>query len=142
MSIFNLYHDAALTNPIESGDPLVTEHNADGSTGRVDVLVYFGSPDATKQAQANSDPGVDQIVLSIADADGANGHDPTVIKLATTQAGLDAATPGAPLNLGTTVQGGAANAVPVWVGVTEGAQSVTNWSDLSLQTNQLKVTAI
>ena len=100
MSIFNLYHDAALTNPIEAGDPLVTEHNADGSTGRVDVLVYFGSPDATKQAQANSDPGV-------------------VPRLS-----------------------GAANAVPVWVGVTEGAQSVTNWSDLSLQTNQLKVTAI
>jgi hypothetical protein len=141
MSIFKLYHDAGLTNPVEAGDPLVTEHNADGSTGNVDTHLYFGSDDATKQAQASSNPGVDQIALSIADT-AANGHANTVMKLATSQAALDAAVAGAALNLGVTVPGGAANKVDVWVRVNEGAQSVTNWSDLELQTNELKVTAL
>ncbi|PLX49106.1 MAG: hypothetical protein C0613_08265 [Desulfobulbaceae bacterium] len=142
MGIFNLYHDSGLTNPVEAGDPLVTEHNADGSTGAVDVQLFFGSDDDTKNAEADSNPGVDQIELSIVDGDGANGHEPTVMALALSQAGLDAAVPGAPVDLGTSVAGGVAAAIPVWVRVTEGVQEVANWADLSLQTNQLKITAV
>jgi len=142
MSLYNLYHDANLTNPVEAVDPLVTEHNADGSTGNVDTHLYFGCPTASLQAQASSDPGVDDIMLSIADAIPGNSHAKTVIKLASTQLGLATAVAGDPLNIGITVLSGAANKVDVWVRVNEGAQPVVNWTDLSLETNELKVTAV
>lgn len=45
-------------------------------------------------------------------------HPITEVKLATTEAGLDSATGGAALNIGTTILSGATNAVEVWVRVT------------------------
>lgn len=53
-------------------------------------------------------------------------HQTTEVKLATTQVGLDAAVAGAPLTVGTSVLGGAANAYEFWMRVTN---AVTNVSD-------------
>jgi|GEM_PF-5774518 len=140
MSTFALFYDANLTQPVTTGTELTTEHNADGSTGNVDVHLYFGSADGTKKAQAASNPGTDQITLTVTDSNPGNGHAATVMKLAAAQGGLGAA--GQSLNIGTQVLGGSANALSVWVRVNEGAQDVANWSDLGITSNQLKITAV
>lgn len=64
----------------------------------------------------------------------AQKHATTEIKLALTAAGLDAATAGAALNLGTTINGGVANAVEINVRVTNAVSAVSNnedWEELS-----------
>jgi hypothetical protein len=51
-------------------------------------------------------------------------HEISELKLALTQAGLTAATPGAPLNLGNTILGGVANAVEFWLRKTNAVTTV------------------
>lgn len=51
-------------------------------------------------------------------------HETTELKLALTQGGLAAATPGAPLDLGTTILGGVANAVEFWLRKTNAVTTV------------------
>lgn len=62
MGTFNLFADASLTDPL---DPLATSHNIDGSNDPQDVHAYFGSPTSGRRARANSNPGTDQITVSI-----------------------------------------------------------------------------
>jgi hypothetical protein len=171
MGTFNLFADASLTDPL---DPNISAHNIDGSNDPQDVHAYVGSPNAAKRLRAASNPGTDQLVLTIvqrtaqwqanhayltgdlvrpttgndneyiyeAQDDGTshastepswpttvgnqvvdNGvtwecvrkrHRPTEVKLATTQGGLAGATPGASLNLGTSISGGTGAKVDVW----------------------------
>ena len=56
----------------------------------------------------------------------AQTHEPTEIKLALTLAGLDTATTGAPLSLGTEIEGGSANAVEIHVRITNAVSTVSN----------------
>lgn len=170
---FKLYTDSNLTTEY-SGISQFT-HQTDLSDNPQDIVLYFGSTNATRRLEANSNPGVDNITLTPTDTlpewvtatayalddqveptvdntyvyrcttagtsggteptwptvvgstvtDGtvvwtcyAKNHQPTEIKLATTSAGLNTATAGAALSLGTTIAGGSANAVEVHVRVT------------------------
>lgn len=63
MASFGFYSDAALTVPLTTWSRF---HTTDGALDPVDKQIWFGSTDGAKQAQAASNPGVDQIVLSIA----------------------------------------------------------------------------
>lgn len=167
---FDFYDDAALT--ILSSDVYSYQAKSDLSDGFHDVVKYFGCPLLNKKLQAQSNPGVDNIILTptyilpswqqshaytvgqsvipispngyryevvTAGSSGStqpvwgtvlNGttNDGTVvwrlvaedspiseIKLATTQSGLNAATPGNPLVIGTEIMSGPANAVSVWI---------------------------
>lgn len=56
----------------------------------------------------------------------ANRHELTEIKLALTNGGLAAATPGAALNLGATINSGSANQVEVHIRVTNTVTQVSN----------------
>lgn len=62
MPSFQFYADPGLTTPLATW---VRAHQTDGSLDPVDKQIWFGSPDGTKQAQAASNPGVDQITVSI-----------------------------------------------------------------------------
>jgi len=75
----------------------------------------------------------------------ANTHEPTEIKLASTVAGLDSATAGAALSLGTTILGGSANAVEVNVRITNAVTTVSSNLDqpeLSLFLNSVIETQV
>lgn len=62
MPSFQFYADPGLTTPLATW---VRAHQTDGSLDPVDKQIWFGSPDGSKKAQAASNPGVDQITVSI-----------------------------------------------------------------------------
>ena len=130
MANLKFYTDSALLTELSSA--VIIEQNVDGSTGDVDGVVYLGSVVAGKSYQADSDPGVDSLILTIADADpSAITPLPADLKIATTNAGLAAAVAGAPLDLGLTIQGGEANRVEVHYRMATPAAPVADYSDLS-----------
>lgn len=131
---FQLFADAQLTNPLTS----LTATHLVGSGSAVDQRVFFGSAESNVKVQVASDPGVADILLSIADADPGAGHEPSAVRLATTQAGLDSATPGQALNLGPEVLSGEANAVEVWIRRIDETGEVGLSSELSLETQTLE----
>ena len=133
---FKLYTDSALTS--EFSGTLQTTHNTTGSTGRVDSVLYLGSVAASKTLEADSDPGVDQITLTVADTTPASGHEVAEVKLALSQAGLDGATGGAALNLGLSVLSGVPGALPVWIGIEAAYLTVGVSTELSIDTNVLR----
>lgn len=105
-----------------------------------DYVLYFGTNTASRQVQASSDPGVDQIVLTIADANVSTGHPATDVKLALSAAGLDSAVAGASLNLGLTLTSAAALAVYIRLTDSTGAAAGVD-TDLSITFNSIIETA-
>jgi hypothetical protein len=105
------FSDAALTVPVTT---LTFVHAIDDSLPFVKQRLYLGSPDATKYFQAASDPGVDDIEVSLTDPDGGDGFLTTHVKIAASSLLLDTATPGAAYVVGTQIDGGAGNGEEVW----------------------------
>jgi hypothetical protein len=136
---FGFYHDSALTTPIGTGDE--ADFNVIG-TGYADLQIWFGSTATDRRARATSDPGTDQITVTPTDADAITGLATSAVKLATSQAGLTAATAGAALEIGTQVLSGSANAFPFWVRVTSPTDTPAVHLDLSLVTNDLTDSAV
>lgn len=133
MATFKVYNDANLTS--EFTGLLTANQNVDGSTGMQKFQKWIGSVASGKTLQAESNPGVAQIVLSIVDAAAGSGHPSTDISLALTSVGLDSATPGASLNLGTSILSGVANAKEIWIGMEDSTGVVGTSTELSVQTN-------
>ena len=132
---FGFFQDAALTTPLAS---LAFVGSANVGAASVVQTVYFGSPTAGMKVQATSNPGVDQISVSVTESAPAAGHPTTDIKLATTSGGLATATAGAALNLGTSLQSGVANAVPIWVQLTDSTHAIQSHdTELGLTLNGL-----
>lgn len=131
---FKFYSDAALTTEITA--PLAFSQATPSPTASVKT-VYLGSVASGKTAGAASDPGVDQIVVSVVDSASGSGSPATDIKLALTSGGLASATAGAPLNVGTQILSGSANAVSIYIRVLDSTGSVGTHTDLSLETNYM-----
>lgn len=127
----DFYSDAGLTTPYSRVDAV---QSTDGAAPAVDSVLYLGSTAVAKQFQANSDPGIDQIVVSIANTGGSPAN--TAIRLALTSGGLDSATPGASLNVGTEILSGSENAIAVHVRIDAPALTAGNYDNLSLETNE------
>lgn len=126
MSTFAWYSDAGLTAPLTRAD------FTRGSTAEpVDKVVYFGSTSTDKQLQSSVTPGTDPLQVTVSDAAG-GGVAVGDIKLALSSIGLDSATGGAALNIGTTILSGSANAVPVFVRLTSALTTIGNYDDVSL----------
>ena len=138
MASLDLYLDAALTTP--AAVPLVFQQDDQGSIAPHQRQFFVGSNDAGALFEALSAPGVDPITLSITDDAPGSGQAAGDIKLASTQAGLTTATPGAALGLGTSISAGPAGAQEVWVqwDDTTGVQGTD--LNLSLGLNAIKVT--
>jgi hypothetical protein len=134
---FAFFHDSSLTQEVSSGNPITATQDTTNTLGPVDKQLWFGSTTASVKARAKSSPGVDQITVSIADANAGTGEPTTSIKLATSQAGLPAATAGAALNLGTQVLSGSANAITLWLRIDDATLTAGSYTDLSLVTNNL-----
>ena len=62
MSTFAFYADASLTTPLTT---LTTQHLTDASTDPIDAQIWLGSTASGKQLRAASNPGTDQVALTI-----------------------------------------------------------------------------
>lgn len=129
---FNFYQDSGLTTIVDVGTEIAVTQKDDGSSPPVDRVVYLGSNDVAKKLVAASNPGVDPMVVYF-------GHDTTLtdlLRLATTSGGLDTATPGAGLNIGTQVLSGVANALPIHIRFDfDPPMAIGEYSDLTLTIN-------
>lgn len=136
MSTWQFYADAGLTTPLTQGG--VTQIS---NGPAVDSLIYFGSTAAGTKLQAATDPGVDPVTLEALDSAPATGIAATALRFALSAAGLDSATPGAALVLGTTLLSGAVNAVPVFVRTDSGIATPGTYADLALRVADVVETA-
>lgn len=140
MATFQYYTDANLTTPKVGA--LAVSEAFDGSTGPIDTVLYLGSTNSGRVLQAASNPGTDQVTVTVTDSASGSGQPAGIVKLATTQGGLAAATPGASLNLGATINGGVAGAKAIWVRIDitlpGGNATLGTYTDLSLVTNNLQ----
>jgi len=110
--IAHVFKDAALQQAFDDASDTIGGSAVNGAS--YDGVFYVGSTDDQVTIQAESDPGVDPLQVSINDQNVGSGIEASHVKLATSQAGLSGATGGAALSLGTSIPGGVANAVPVW----------------------------
>jgi hypothetical protein len=139
---FQFFHDSALTQPVTSGNPIAATQASDNSLAAVDKQLWFGSTTASVKAQAASNPGVDAIVISPSDTNGATGLTTSHLKLAATQSALTAATAGASLNIAATVNSGSGSAYTFWVRIDAPAIAAGAYTDLGLTTNELVESAV
>jgi hypothetical protein len=135
---FGFFFDSALTQPVSSGDPIPFSFEGAGSG---DVQLWFGSLTSSVKVQATSNPGTDSITITPTDSDSGTGEPNTAIKLATSQGALTAATAGASLAIGTTINSSTGSAFPFWARITNALTTVGVYTDLSLATNDLTETA-
>lgn len=105
------FNDAALTVPVTT---LTFIHAIDDSLPFVKQRVFLGSPTGTSTFQAASNPGVDDIEVSISDPNLPDGFDFDMVKVAASSLALDSAIPGDPFVIGPQILGGAGNGVEVW----------------------------
>lgn len=106
-----------------------------GSNGKGYFLVGWHL--AGEVLEADSDPGIDPIAVSINDSAPGGGVEASHLKLALSEAGLAAAVAGDPLNLGAAINSGAAGAVKVhvqWDNSTGGLPS----TEISLQLSAIR----
>lgn len=136
MATFKFYNDSALTSEITGF--VTATLNVDGSTGTFTKQVFLGSTASGKTLQAESNPGVDNISISVVDAAPGTGHPASDVKLATTSGGIAGATPGAALTVGTSVLSGVGNKFEFWIGITDSTGVVGTSTELSLTTNLLR----
>lgn len=120
-----IYADPGLTALADPVDLIQAEGGA-----AADFLVYLGNPVASRKLQKGSAPGVDAVTLALEDSAGGSGLATTVIRLAITAPALASATPGAALEVGTTLLSGVAGAVPIFVRVDVGAAADGEYTDL------------
>jgi len=143
---FKIFSDAALTT--EQVGNLVATQNADSSTPPIEFQLWFGSlgsagaDTADRKVQADSDPGVDAVELTVVDSAPGSGHEATEVKLALTQGGLAGAVAGDPLSLGVTVTSSIANATEFWVQVDDATGVVGTSTELSVDTVLLRETDV
>lgn len=135
---WGFYADAGLTVPLVGGATII---DGDGYTDR---LIYFGSPAAGKKLEAASAPGTDAIAVG-PDYNGSftvGEADISHIKLALSAVGLDSATAGAPIVVGTTLYSGSGGAVPIYVRSSELTLGPSVSDGLELRTNGLAESAV
>lgn len=145
---FGLFHDAALTQPINSGNPIAVSQDSDLSLPPTDKVVYFGSAAAAKKVQDATAPGVTPITVSPVSVGSGPGPATTEIKLALSSGGLASAVAGAGLEIGTTINSGVGNAIPIYMRQTSVVTGVGVYPDsmvpnkgIELRTQQLGETA-
>ncbi|MGC9185205.1 MAG: hypothetical protein ACP5GC_07140 [Thiomonas sp.] len=132
------YKDQFLTQPV--GATQLNFERAVGG-GPVDQLLYLGSAQENRRFVAD-DGG--QIVVSVYDADPSNASrfHASALRLALTQAGLDTATDGAPLQVGMQINSGMYAVVHVWVRFSGTSSTPMTGDNLSLVTNVVREYAV
>lgn len=127
------YSDSALTTIIDGAAPLTFTPTVLNATPAPQQQIWIGSPTVGKEHRRKTLPGTNQLVLSVVDSNGATDEEVTDVKLALTEGGLATAVAGDPLDLGTSILSGVANAVSVWVEIGDSSGAVGTYTDISLK---------
>lgn len=135
MDAIAFYHDAALTQPVSTSNPILSIQTTAQNDPVVQQL-WLGALDGITLRESTN-PGVNPIQISIVDALAGSGETTAAVKLALTQAGLATAVAGDPLSVGTELVGGAANAIPFWISLDDVTGVRGDYDDLSLLTSDL-----
>lgn len=135
---FSFFADSALTTPVDFR--VAIRQALGGAPG--DICVWFGSPNAAAVCEVDTAPGVDPILVSLVNATPGSGSPTSDVRLALSAGGLNGATPGAALALPVAVQGGAAEAVAVYVRVSNTLATPGQRDNLSLITQTLRETTL
>jgi len=136
-----LYDDAAGTS--EVGASLVITHETDLSDNPQDFQLWYAEVDEDTgdngifTYEASSNPGVDQISISIGDTAPGSGHEAAEITLGLTAGDLATNTAGASLDIGTSFLSGASNAETFYMRVENAVTTVSNSLELSVARNAL-----
>jgi hypothetical protein len=125
MATWGWYSNASLTTELTQLEARTLPYT--------DFRLWYGAPETGTKIEATSDPGVDDLVISIADSDVGTGQETTAVQLADSLAGLDTAVAGDPLTIGTSLLSGSANAFELYVRVTDELGSVGSSTELSLE---------
>lgn len=125
---FKFYADPGLTTELATGGDTIVQ-----GVGQHDRVIYFGSTASGTTLQAASSPGTDPVTLTPTGT--GTGVDATNIALSLSAIGLDSATPGDALTLGTSLASGAASAVEVYVRTLGAALAPGSYPGLSITTN-------
>ena len=131
--MFNYYSNSTLTAALPT--PLVISQATTGELPPQDIQIWLGSTNASETMQTLVNPGTDQITVSVSDSAVGTGASSSQFKLAMSQSALASTTGGNTLNLGTTIQGGVANAVSFWLRCEDTTGVAGNKTDCSLTTN-------
>ena len=108
--IAHVYKDAGLTEIFDDASDTLATAAINGGSGT--GVFYVGTPTTGNKIEDATNPGIDQIVVSVTDATPGSDVETTHIKLALSEAGLSGATGGASLNLGTVINHG--SPISVW----------------------------
>ena len=130
MSI-GFFADTGLSQPAARLSALA---DADG-TGYSDHVFYLGNTTTGREYVAASDPGVDEITVSVTDSLNGASLLPSCIKRAATSGGLGSATPGAALDVGTSIAGLAY--VEIYVRVDIPVTTAAIYDNIGLTTNDM-----
>ena len=122
---YAFYADPALTTPLDR--PLAVYLSTLAGDAR-DMVIYLGSHAVGHVLQAESDPGVDPVTVSIYSS--AAGVPASAVRLALSAAGLDTAIPGLPLSLGVQIPSDVI--VEIHVRVTQGSVAPGEYANLSI----------
>jgi hypothetical protein len=138
---FGFYLDENLTLPVNLNSAIEISLNTAGGGAYIDIQLWFGSPDSSKKCQAASNPGVDQITITINDTNPII-HQPNATSgpywvLALNRSELDTNPKNNSIDIGTEVLGGVANAKSFWLRIFEPEQAPSTWEDWILTTNAI-----
>jgi hypothetical protein len=125
-TVLRIWHDAAMTQEVDAGNPI------DLSDGEA-LQLYAGSTALSLVHERITLPGVNQLAVSIVDADTLTGAPDTDIKLALTEVGLATATPGDSLDLGVQILSGSANVVTFFAQYDDSIGTTAEYTDLTLK---------
>ena len=125
------YADLSLATELTQADIAAL---VSGASPDNDTSFALGLSGGAGQYQASSNPGIDQIVMSIVDANPASEIDVGNIKIALSSAGLDTATGGASLNLGLNIP---TTGILIYLRSDTPAFTAGN-SDITLELNAIK----
>lgn len=132
--MIGFFEDAGMSVPATS---LKAMQANDGSSAAVDFVHYLAADDVDRTWYAASDPGTDDIVVSVVDAAAGASLLPSTLRLALAAEDLATATPGAALAIGTEVLSGSVGAVAIYIRVDAAAIAAGIYENLSLATNPL-----
>lgn len=127
---FKLYTDSGLTAELTTD--LIHSKLASVSSEDKDFRLYLGSTASGTKLQRATNPGVNEITVEPTDSNTGAAPATTAIKLALSQSALATAVAGDPLDLGTQILSGAANAIEFWVRATNALSGITSDDTLGL----------
>ncbi len=110
--------------------------------GSVERQLWLGSVEDGRVFHAADDPLGAPIMVEVVETAPGGAVSPSDIRLALTAGALASAAPGAPLNVGAEIQGGAEHAVPLWLRWTPSGAGVGAHAGLALQTTEVVETAV